>query len=254
MGKASSHRPFVTSSYRVCAAAPRILNCGPMRAALLAALLAAPARADMIPPSGVRVHIESAAVEELRCSRRPFAMESTKAAARGFSRMGDAAGAGDPRFIVLAVAGTILLVPLTVASVPLDLASAPFRRRCEYRLRIDGRLLEWAGRATPHAEVSVEGKNQLTAGDPELENPLFYVARASATSDGSGRFSLSLDGRTGRSRAFDLAWSIRGRPSLTHRLTKRGGRFVLEELDPGLGTGVYEMAPIVISPKRRGGG
>lgn len=220
---------------------------------LLAALLAAPARADMIPPSGVRVHIESAAVEELHCSRRPFAMENTKATARGFSKMGSAAGGGDPRYIVLGLAGAIILVPMTLVAVPLDLVAAPFRRRCEYRLRVDGRLLEWAGRATAGAEVSVEGKNQLTSGDPELENPDFYVARASATSDSTGRFSLSLPGSIGRSPDFDLAWSIRGRPSVTHRLAKRGGKFVLEELDPGLGTGVFEMQPIVIRPKRRGG-
>ena len=226
------------------------------RALSLIAALSLPlaaARAEITPPSGARIVIEDAKIDDLACRGRGLAFEAATHSARHFSYMKQSMFNKDidPQTLVMGIFGTLLLVPLTIAAVPLDLLASPLRRRCEFTLHIDGSLTEWAGGRVPGKVIFLESRNETSPGVPGVAAPEFFTAQSSATADASARFSISIAGRTGRSKSTALFWRIDGQEGSLMSLNKSGGRFVLSEEDAGFGSGVFENEAREIVPTAR---
>ena len=210
--------------------------------------------AQDIPDSSIRVQFEAAEVVDLRCSRRPFRMENTRATVEYFpyfSRNMFTSGL-DLRPLVMGLFSSILLVPLTLAAVPIDLVAAPFRRDCVFSARIHGSLAQWAGGKVPGMELSAEASNLKRKGVEGIREPEIFSTRSAVLSDAEGRFSIPLSGEIGRYKALDIVWKVGGRPAGMARLSKQGGTFVLAEDEAGFGTGVYDNPSIVITPGKPG--
>lgn len=205
------------------------------------------------PTSSIRVAINDARVTDLACSRRSAKFEATGHTARHFPYMyrNTFGGEMDPRQLAVGIFATLLLVPVTVAAVPLDLLAMPFRRECDFTLTVDGKLEEWAGRAMPHLAVGLEGRNLLSKGVEGIRAPQVFRAEAQATADADARFSISIKGHVGGSKEFVVVFSVAGRPANSLTLRKSGGVFLLEEQDPGFGTGVHENETREIRPGKK---
>ncbi|TBR20532.1 hypothetical protein EPO15_12845 [bacterium] len=221
-----------------------------MKALLLSALLAAPAAAQIEPPSGVHVNVSSASVTGLACVRRPYEWENTRSVARRYKNVGGqmVTEGWDPRPIAMGLFASVLMAPVMVAAVPADLLSGPFRKSCSFTLHMSGTLNEWAGQKKADAAILLEGASLL---EPEVENvskAKWDLFKAASASDGAGAFSVSMDARIGRTKELGLRWRVAEQPANQMLLTKRGGRFVLSEPDPGFGVGAAEMEPILIEP------
>ena len=147
------------------------------RAVLLALLAAAPAAAQIEPPSSIRVVVSSAQITGLDCRRRPFAWEMTRGTGRWYRYMaGSMITEGlDPRPIVMGVVSAVMLTPVFIASVPADLISAPFRKSCSFELKLDGKLSEWAGRPTGSAPFEAEAVNLLETEVPGVKKAEWAV-------------------------------------------------------------------------------
>lgn len=221
-----------------------------MRTLLLCALLAAPSAAQIEAPSGVHVNVSTAAVSGLACNRRPFAWENTRSVAQRYKNVGGqmVTEGLDPRPIAMGLFASVLMAPVMVAAVPADLLSGPFRKTCAFTLLLEGTLDEWAGQKRADAPYALEGASLL---EPEVENvskAKWDLFRATGTSDGTGRFAVSLPARIGRTKELGLRWRIDERPGGQLLLRKNGGTFVLSEPDPGFGVGAAEMRSIIIEP------
>ena len=224
-----------------------------MKAFLLAALLSVPASAQVEAPSGVHVSVATAAVQGLDCARRPFAWENTKTVARRYKVVGGQmiTEGLDPRPIVMGVFASVLMAPVMVAAVPVDLLAGPFRKTCDFTLRLEGTLDEWAGQKRRDTDYVLEGASLV---EPEVENvskAQWDLFRTTGTSDASGRFAASLPARVGRTKELGLRWRVNDQPAGQMLLQKNGGSFVLSEPDPGFGVGSAEMEPILIAPEKK---
>ena len=165
-------------------------TCAPALAAAALLLCSAAARA-LDPISDVHVGVSSAAVAELDCRRRPFRMELTRSLGRHYRQMaGEMITEGlDPRPFAMGLFSMVLLTPMTVLAVPVDLAAAPFRRECDFTLRIEGALSQWASQAVPSAAVSAEGRNLLVPARAQNDPPSYFISSSSAVSDAQGRLA-----------------------------------------------------------------
>jgi hypothetical protein len=222
-----------------------------MRAAAALLLWALPARAAL-PVSDVHVAVSSAAVAGLSCRRRPFSLEysGVVADAYRFLAANSFASDPDPRTLAVGIFSMVLMIPMAVLALPADLLAAPLRRECSFEFRARGTLVRWAGGPVPFSPVALEARNLLSADDGGRTRPRYFVAASSAASNEGGEFALSVDGRCGRSSDLELAWKVRGLPSGTLRLSRRGSRFVLIEEEPEFGSSFETMEPIEILPER----
>ena len=223
-----------------------------MKPLLLAALLAAPASAQIEAPSGIHVAVATAAVRSLDCRRRPFAWENTRSVAQRYKAVGGqmVTEGLDPRPIVMGVFASVLMAPVMVAAVPAALLAGPFRKTCSFTLRLEGTLDEWAGQKRADAAYVLEGASLVA---PEVENvskPVWDLFRATGTSDAAGRYAVALPARVGRTKELGLRWRVNDQPAGQMLLRKNGGRFVLSEPDPGFGVGAAEMQPVLIEPEK----
>jgi hypothetical protein len=220
---------------------------------ILAALAAAacPCRA-IEPTSNVRVEVDSAAVTGLECRRRPFRMEWTRSVGLRYSKAAAESFRRDPdlRTVSLGLFAMVLMTPMAVLAVPADLAAAPWRRECDFDLRVDGCLAGWAGSPVGGERLAVQGRGLVDPGLDEYLAPRYLVNSSTAAADEAGRFVVSLPGRVGRSPAFELRWFVEGRPSGLMTLRKSGGRFRLSEPEPEFGASDMTMSPIDIRPAR----
>ncbi|PCI37126.1 MAG: hypothetical protein COB53_07455 [Elusimicrobia bacterium] len=226
--------------------------------AFIALLITAPAAAmgppdtrSMIKPtSSIHVVIREAHVVDLECSRRKSGFETTRHSARHFPYLIHETFGGelDPRQMVTGIFSTMILVPITAVLVPWDLISMPFRRECDFKLTITGQLQEWAGRTSPNKPVGIEGSNLLEPGVEGVAAPQVYNASGNAMSDNQAFFSISIDGHVGKSKEFNIRFLVDGREANSLSLRRTGRLFLLEEQDPGFGTGVHENASREIKP------
>jgi hypothetical protein len=175
---------------------------------------------------------------------RDVGLRYSKAAAESFTRD------PDPRAAALGVFAMVLMAPLAVLAVPADLAASPWRRECDFELRVEGRLAGWAGSPVGGERLAVQGRGLVDPGLDEYLAPRYLVSAATATVAEGGGFALSLPGRVGRSPAFELRWLVEGRSSGLMTLRKRGGRFRLSEPEPEFGASDLTMAPLDIRPVR----
>ena len=220
---------------------------------LFAALVAASRPGQAVEPtSNVRVEISSAGVTGLDCRRRPFRMEWTRDIGQRYRQMARETFTRnpDPRVLALGFAGMILMAPIAVLAVPADLAAAPLRRQCDFELRVGGRLSGWADSAVGGERLVLEGDSMLASGFEGISAPRYRVTRTTGTADAEGRFALSVEGRVGRSSAFELRWLVDERPSGTMSLCKHWGRFSLSEPEAEFGSGAQTMETIEIRPSR----
>ncbi|MBI4676573.1 MAG: hypothetical protein HY748_03220 [Elusimicrobia bacterium] len=201
--------------------------------------------------SGIRVEVSSAAVSGVDCRMRDFQMEYTKAMGLSYRQMAGMTFTKDPdpRDVAMGLAAMIAMAPLTVLAVPADLLSAPFRRECDFGFRAQGRLIGWAGTPTGSVELAIEGRSLVSPGQEGAAEPAYHITRSSAAADAEGRFDISVPGRVGRGRGFEVHWLVGNRPSGAMSLRKRGRSFVLSEPEPEFGTGLETIEPIVIRPK-----
>ncbi|MBI2363155.1 MAG: hypothetical protein HYV15_07210, partial [Elusimicrobia bacterium] len=206
---------------------------------LCAALAAAPAAAQIEPPSSIRVVVSSAQVAGLDCPRRPFAWEMTRGTGRWYRYMaGSMITEGlDPRPILMGIVSAVMLTPVFIAAVPADLVSAPFRKSCSFTLKLDGRLAEWAGRSAGALPFEAEAVNLLETEVPEVKKAEWAVFKASTASDAAGLYHLEIAGHVGKSPSLNIAWRVKGQPAGQMLLVKKGKAFVLSEPDPGFGVG-----------------
>lgn len=219
--------------------------------ALCAALAAAPAAAQVEPPSSIRVLVSSARVTGLDCSRRPFNWEMTRATGRWYRYMGGnmITEGLDPRPILMGIVSAVMLTPVFIAAVPTDLVAAPFRKTCSFTLALDGKLSEWAGRSAGALALDAEAVNLLETEVPQVKKAEWAVFKASTTSDAAGLYHLEMPGHVGKSSSLILAWRVKGQPAGQMLLVKKGKTFVLSEPDPGFGVGAEEMEPMLIVPE-----
>jgi len=226
-----------------------------MRPAAAAALLLLFCRPGFCqnPVSDIHVEVSAARVTELSCRGRAFEMEFTKSVGQSYRDLGRGMITQDldPRPFVMGLFGMILMAPLAVLSVPGDLAAAPFRRECGFQLDAQASLVGWAGQQAGGAQVVAQGSNLLVPGVEGISRPAYYVVSSTAAADEQGRFSISIAGRVGRSKDFDVAWMVKGLPSGSLNVHKSGGGFVLSEPEPEFGSGIHIMEPMEIRPERK---
>ena len=203
------------------------------------------------PTSGVRVEVASAGVTGLDCRRRDFQMEYTKGVGRRFRQMASWTFTRDPdpRDFAIGVAALIIMAPLAMLAVPADLLAAPFRRECGFEFHAQGRIVGWAGAAAGPADLVIDGRSLVSPGLEEVEAPVYVLTRSSAAADAQGRFEISVPGRVGRGRDFEVHWLVDKLPAGTMYLRKRGRSFVLSEPESEFGSGMETIEPIVIRPK-----
>ncbi|MFH2203359.1 MAG: hypothetical protein ABIJ96_09615 [Elusimicrobiota bacterium] len=227
---------------------------GLLRAAAAVLLAAHPVAAEILPPSSAHVRIEKAEIEELDCSRRPFQMENTKAVSGYFPYMSDqiSASGWHPHSIVMGVLGMLLLVPMTVIAAPTDLIAGPFRRRCTFKLKLTGAVVEWAGKPVSGAAVGFTASNLLRQGIQGRSRPTYVVFDAAAVTAADGKFEIATGCSVGRDKALVMFWQIKDRKAGQMRLEKKGGSFLLSQPDAGFGVGSYEMQDLNILPKKAG--
>ena len=205
------------------------------------------------PTSSVHVSIKNAWVNELDCSGRGTAFETTSHSARHFPYMSRTTFSGDvdPRQMLVGIFSMILLVPITVISVPIDLVAMPFRRECDFNLTIEGQLQEWAGRTAQNKPVGILGNNLLRKGIQGVSVPKIFKASGKAMSNDKGIFTISVDGHVGSSKEYHLRFSVNDLVANSLVLRKTGKVFLLEEQDPGFGTGVHENESREIQPEMK---
>lgn len=206
------------------------------------------------PISDIHVQLSSAAVTGLECRGRKFRMELTKSVGQSYRQLSQGMFSKelDPRPIVMGLFGMVLMAPIIVLAVPADLAAGPFRRECSFDFQAQGALMSWAGQQAAGADVAVEGRNLLSPGTEGAAAPVFYVSHSTAASDEQGRFSVSIVGRVGRSRDFEVYWKVKGLSSGAMLLHKgMGGSFTLSEPEPEFGSSLQTMEPVEIRAERK---
>jgi len=206
----------------------------------------------ILPTSDIRVKVSSASVTGLACRRRNFEMEYAKDVGRRYRHIARMTFTRnpDPRVVAMGLLAMVMMAPVAVLAVPADLAAATFRQECDFNFQARGTLLGWAGATAGQAQLAARGMILVSPGIEDVSQPVYTLSRASATADAQGHFSISVPGRVGRSRDFELQWLVNALPSGTMSLRKRGGTFILSEPEQEFGSAIEDTPPIAIQPQR----